>query len=532
VRRGQASHGERADAFYVIGASGQFADCLSSTLDKLTDAAARESVEEALLQKQHVFGSQATVLYLQAEEHMAAVYIRSHEPLAPLDRQLVEVFATNISAYFGNVQLISELNRLAFSDGLTGLANRVQFIKEIESILTHRVQTESQLVMLLDVKRFSDTNNGLGHDVGNAYLLAISQGLRAGFSSQTKVARLSGDVFGLVGPASELSAERASALFDAGVVAGEHRLAVDFAAGTYSLADHQDSAIAAFGRANIALSSAKVNELAVSVQFHLSMEEQTNRRLALMRQLRTDMQAHLLEIWYQPQISLSDGVLVGVEALMRWPNGSGGMLESPAVFIPIAEQAGLIDELGLWSMHRAAEDLSQLKGMVGAPPRVSVNVSMQQFRSGNLGSQVAEVLTRFALQPGALELEITEGIAMDEPHLVVTTLQALRDLGVRVALDDFGTGYSSLSQVRNLPIDVLKIDRAFVNEIGELQGELFVSTVLALGTGIKAEIIAEGVETESQANFLRQQGCHIAQGWLYAKAMPLHELKIWMANRA
>jgi sensor c-di-GMP phosphodiesterase-like protein len=103
---------------------------------------------------------------------------------------------------------------------------------------------------------------------------------------------------------------------------------------------------------------------------------------------------------------------------------------------------------------------------------------------------------------------------------------------VRVALDDFGTGYSSLSQVRNLPIDVLKIDRAFVNEIGELQGELFVSTVLALGTGIKAEIIAEGVETESQANFLRQQGCHIAQGWLYAKAMPLHELKIWMANRA
>ncbi|MCV2354423.1 EAL domain-containing protein [Paucibacter sp. B2R-40] len=534
VHRGEEKRGERADTFYVISAGGQLADYLSCTLDKLADTAVREAVTEALRLRQHQFGAACTVLYLSADGHEAAVYMRAHQPLAAIDRQLVEVFATNLSAYFGNVHLIGELNRLAFMDGLTGLANRVQFVKDVESLALAQDagQGPAQAVLLLDVRRFSELNNGLGHEIGNAYLKAIAAGLRASFSAQTRVARLSGDVFGLVGPVAELGPEQSRPLFEAGVQACEHRLPVAFAAGYYALPGHQGSGLAALRRANIALARARLGAQAQLVIFDPIMEEQTAGRLALLRALRAAIQAQRLELWYQPQLGLQDGRLVGLEALMRWPDGAGGMVESPAVFVPLAEQAGLIVELGLWALHRAAQDWRYLQGFAGAPPRISVNVSMPQFRSGDLQEQVAEVQARHALPAGTLELEITESIAMDEPALVVSTLVALREQGVRVALDDFGTGYSSLSQLSALPIDALKIDRAFVSQIGAAKGEGFVETVLALGQHIGAEIIAEGVETPGQAEFLRQHGCPIVQGWLYAKAMPLEELKAWMSARA
>ncbi|MDC8772837.1 EAL domain-containing protein [Roseateles albus] len=536
VHRGEEKRGERPDTFYVISAGGQLADYLSCTLDKLADAAVRAAVTEALRQRQHQFGASSTVLYLSAEGHEAAVYMLAHEPLAPLDRQLVEVFATNLSAYFGNVHLIGELNRLAFLDGLTGLGNRVQFVKDVEAQVEGQSaeaggQGSPQALLLLDVKRFSELNNGLGHDVGNAYLNAIAQGLRASFSAETRVARLSGDVFGLVGPVAELGPEQSRLLFESGVQAGEHRLPVAFAAGYYALQGHQGPGLAALRRANIALARARLSAQAQLVVFDPTMETQTAGRLALLRALRAAIQAQHLEVWYQPQLALQDGRLVGLEALMRWPDGAGGMVATPDVFVPLAEQAGLIGELGLWVLHRAAEDWLQLQGLRGAPPRISVNVSLPQFRSGELQSQVTEVLARHALPAGTLELEITESIAMDDPALVVSTLTTLRAQGARVALDDFGTGYSSLSQLRTLPIDVLKIDRAFVSQIGDRHGDAFVETVVALGQRIGAEIVAEGVETAAQAEFLRAQACHTAQGWLYAKAMPLAELKAWMATR-
>jgi EAL domain-containing protein (putative c-di-GMP-specific phosphodiesterase class I) len=160
-----------------------------------------------------------------------------------------------------------------------------------------------------------------------------------------------------------------------------------------------------------------------------------------------------------------------------------------------------------------------------------VNVSIPQFRGGGLTEQISAILARHAMPPSALELEVTESITIDDPQRVVATLQSLRGLGVRVALDDFGTGYSSLSQLWSLPIDVLKIDRGFVSQIGSEHGDVFIETVVALGQRIGTEIVAEGVETQAQAEFLSRLGCDNAQGWRYAKAMPLHELKQWVASR-
>ncbi|MCV2422009.1 putative bifunctional diguanylate cyclase/phosphodiesterase [Paucibacter sp. DJ2R-2] len=531
VHRGQEKRGERADAFYVITAGGQFSDYLSCTLDTLGNSVVRTAVLKALQQRQHHFANDHTVLFLEADGHEAAVYIQSPLPLAPIDRQLVEVFATNISAYFGNVNLIGELNRLAFWDTLTGLANRSQFVRDIEAAL--QASSADHALLLLDIRRFAELNNGLGHDVGNALLTAIAQRLRAGFSSRTQVARLTGDVFGLVGPEDEVSAAQVGALFEEALQVGEHHLSVAFSSGCYLLKQHQDSASAALRRASIALTGAKSSPQVMALQFEASMEAHTHKRLALLRRLRSDIQAGRLQLWYQPQLSMQGHELTGIEALMRWPEiGSASMVESPAVFVPLAEQSGLINALGRWALEQAAEDWCALQSLAGAPPRVSVNVSMPQFRSGELQTQVDQALAKQGMPASALELEITESMAMDEPELVIAALQGLRQRGVRVALDDFGTGYSSLAHLRALPIDVLKIDKSFVQQIGEPQGEVFVETVLSLGKRLGTEIIAEGVETEGQADFLRQQGCTTAQGWLYAKGMPLAELKAWMTARS
>ncbi|MEH0168011.1 EAL domain-containing protein [Roseateles microcysteis] len=527
AHRGRPEHGEDADSFYVISAAGRLADYASRPLEELGEAHIRTAVTECLSSRQHQFSSDATVLYVSAGEQEAAVYLQTSRELALLDRQLVEVFATNISAYFGNLHLIGELNKLAFYDKLTGLPNRLQFLRDVDA-LTDRA---GHVLLLLDVQRFAELNNGLGHEVGNALLRAVAARLGEEFEEQVKLARLGSDVFALLGPATLVNAERVKQLMEAPLAAGEHRLPVAVTQAWYSLDEHEGDGQAALRRANIALEVAKAGLGRGGLPFKIAMEAGVQTRLALLRRLRGDFSARKLEVWYQPQVLLATDRMIGMEALLRWPDGEGGMVQSPDVFIALAEQAGLIEEIGAWALEQAVNDWTELQGLANAPPRVSVNVSVLQFRSSQLTELVRELIDRHDMPAGALELEVTESVAMDDPQLVVEGLQALHAVGARVAMDDFGTGYSSLSQLQTLPIDCLKVDRAFVCQIGEPQGDAYAETVINLGQSIGMEIVAEGVETEAQANFLRNKGCDVAQGWRYAKAMPMHELRAWMARQ-
>lgn len=527
AHRGRPEHGEDADNFYVISAAGRLADYVSRPLQELTESHIRTAVTECLHKRVHQFSDNATVLYVSAGEQEAAVFLQTGRALAPLDRQLVEVFATNISAYFGNLHLIGELNKLAFNDKLTGLPNRIQFLRDIEAL----GDKAGQVLLLLDIQRFAELNNGLGHEVGNSLLQALARRLDQGFAEDVKLARLGSDVFGVLGPATVVKAERVKELMQEPLMAGEHRLPVAVTQAWYALDEHQDDGQAALRRANIALEVAKAGLGRGSLPFKIAMEAGVQSRLALLRRLRSDFSARKLEVWYQPQVLLATDRMIGMEALLRWPDGEGGMVQSPDVFIALAEQAGMIEEIGAWALERAVSDWTELQSLPNPPPRVSVNVSVLQFRSSHLVELVRELIDEHDMPPGALELEVTESVAMDDPQLVVSGLQALHAVGARVAMDDFGTGYSSLSQLQTLPLDCLKVDRAFVCQIGQPQGDAYAETVINLGQRIGMEIVAEGVETEAQAVFLRSKGCDVAQGWRYAKAMPVHELKAWMARQ-
>jgi EAL domain-containing protein (putative c-di-GMP-specific phosphodiesterase class I) len=238
-----------------------------------------------------------------------------------------------------------------------------------------------------------------------------------------------------------------------------------------------------------------------------------------------------LFIVYQPQVNLGTGAVVGVEALIRWRNEDGSFVP-PDRFIPLAEASGMIVAIGDWVLRMACHELVRLQAMGLADLRMSVNVSQIQFRHPDFIEKLNAALIDTRINPKCLELEITESVAMEDPGFMLDTLNLVRELGISIAIDDFGTGYSSLSHLRELPIDRLKIDRAFVTELSQrVSGGHIASMVIELGRNLKLTVIAEGIEEEAQAATLREMGCHEGQGYLYAKPLTAIQLKEWLEAR-
>ncbi|SMC21778.1 diguanylate cyclase (GGDEF) domain-containing protein [Andreprevotia lacus DSM 23236] len=519
--------GEDMQRLFVVGAAGRLARFIARPLDQLEDQQIRLAIENTMAQGQHQFDARHTTLFLGGADQDAAVYINTVQPLGNGDQQLLEVFAANITACFSNVRHVEQLNFAAYHDALTHLSNRSHFILQLDAAT--RQGMVDPVVMLLDIDHFADINDALGHDVGNALLVAVAARLDSRQLPDCTVARIGADVFGVLGPAGLLNAQGIFSLMARPFEVGEHLLPVTVTLGECPIS-RDDTGFVLLKRATIALNLAKRNLHGKHERFTREMEADTRWRQEVIRQLRHDFHAGKLVVWYQPQIDMASGRAVGVEALLRWPDGSG-FVHPPTVFIPLAEYSGLIVEIGDWVMQQACLAYHQLIAIEGAPRRIAVNVSMPQFRAGGLTERIATLLGSLRVPANALELEITESIAMDEPKVVVSSLQALRALGVRIAIDDFGTGYSSLSQLKDLPIDCLKIDRAFISEIAAGRGGMFAETIIALGKRLGLTTIAEGVETAEQAGFLRALGCGEAQGFHYAEPMPLQDLLAWVQQR-
>ena len=260
------------------------------------------------------------------------------------------------------------------------------------------------------------------------------------------------------------------------------------------------------------------------------MEEETTWRLEMIRKLATDFQAKKLQLWYQPQVDLVTEQIVGMEALLRWPTSDGGFV-SPVVFVPLAEYSGLIIDIGIWVLEESCRKLRALsdQGLTGL--RMAVNISMPQFRDPNFIDSVKNIITEFGVEPDRIELEITESVVMDEPQIVIEALQELKLFGVKVAIDDFGTGFSSMSYLQQLPLDRLKVDRSFVNEIMPGKSAFIAETIVTLGNKLGLSTIAEGVEKREQASYMLKLGCDEAQGYLFAKPMPYEQLLEFLASQ-
>ncbi len=420
--------------------------------------------------------------------------------------------------------------RLAFMaqhDALTGLPNRNLLRQHMDEIMLHtRRGAEKIAVLVLGIDNFKSVNDTLGHGIGDKLLRGVGKRLRSMLREEDTLARLNSDEFaivqsGLTRPedAVLLARRLLEAIGDPFLLDG-HSVVIGASIGIAMAPGDGDESEKLLKHADMALSRAKNDARGTFSFFEAGMDARAQSRRKIEIDLRDAIQNDVLRPYYQPLIDLASGRITGFEALVRWPHPERGMI-SPAEFIPVAEETGLINGLGGLMLRRACLDAALWPGDV----RVAVNLSPLQFRVGNLLSVVMDALRQSGLPAKRLELEITETLLLEKSSQVLATLHALRSLGVRISMDDFGTGYSSLSYLRSFPFDKIKIDQSFVRDLGSNRdAQAIVRSIISLGIGLGVTITAEGVETEAELSCLRAEGCHEGQGYLFSHARPNAEI--------
>ncbi|MBR0840773.1 EAL domain-containing protein [Bradyrhizobium liaoningense] len=420
--------------------------------------------------------------------------------------------------------------RLAFMaqhDALTGLPNRNLLRQQVDEMLLHRRRsTDKVALLMLGLDNFKSVNDTLGHAVGDKLLRGVAKRLRSTLREEDALARLNSDEFaivqsGLTRPedAVMLAKRLVEAIADPYLLDG-HSVVIGASIGIAMAPGDGDDSEKLLKSADMALSRAKADSRGTFAFFEAALDAKAQSRRKIEVELRDAIQNDVLRPYYQPLIDLSSGRITGFEALVRWPHAERGMV-SPAEFIPVAEDTGLINPLGGLMLRRACLDAAAWPDDV----RVAVNLSPLQFRSGNLLSIVTDALKHSGLPPRRLELEITETLLLEKSAQVLATLHALRALGVRISMDDFGTGYSSLSYLRSFPFDKIKIDQSFVRDLGaNREAQAIIRSIVSLGKGLGVTITAEGVETEAELSCLRAEGCDEGQGFLFSKARPNAEI--------
>ena len=415
----------------------------------------------------------------------------------------------------------------AYHDALTGLPNRLLFRDRLTVALAHARRHETALaVMFLDLDRFKNVNDTLGHTLGDELLRVVAERLRCVLREGDTIARMGGDEFTILLSdlkAAEDAAKIAQKLLDAVAepmpIEG-HELFVTTSIGISLYPDDGDSADALLKNADNAMYRAKETGRNAFQLCTRAMNNRAAERLSVENSLRRAIDRNELLIHFQPLIRLESRATVGMEALLRWERPGHGIVP-PATFIDIAEETRLIVPIGEWVLRQACVQAKQWQRGAYPSIRVSVNLSPRQFQQADLVAVVADALTASDLEPKYLELEITESTAMMNLDRTIAMLGELHELGVRIALDDFGTGHSSLNYLRHFPIDRVKIDREFVQEI-ELSRSTraIIAAVVGMARGLDLAVTAEGVETHAQVDFLVDQGCEEVQGFLFGRPAP------------
>ncbi|WP_244235049.1 EAL domain-containing protein [Achromobacter veterisilvae] len=466
-----------------------------------------------------------------------AFYFRERRLPDDFHHRLVDVCVYLCALALEREEARARIRQLAFYDELTGLPNRNLLLAQAEQAIARAEPERKRVaVLFLDLDRFKQVNDTLGHPIGDALLRDVAQRLRRLARASDIVGRLSGDEFVMLMPDFEHG--RLTAAAEHVLVA----LAQPFSVGGITLNPSVSIGISVFpenGRdmdtllrhADMAMYQAKTAGRNRISFFSAEMNRQAQERLALEAALRDALEAKALRLHYQPQVGLKNGTLYGVEALARWRHPTLGDI-SPARFVPLAEECGLIGGLGDWALREACSQLAVWRGKGLRVPSVSVNLSATNFHNLNLPRMIEAILAEFGLAPADLMLEITEGVVLDATAGTLRTIAELHRLGVRLSMDDFGTGYSSLGHLRRLIVDELKLDRSFVQGLeSDDAARALTSAVIRIGESLSLPVVAEGVENEEQRRFLIEQGCAAGQGFLFSPPLPADDLEEWLRGR-
>lgn len=465
-----------------------------------------------------------------------AFYYRERRGPDALHRRLVEASTYLCALAIERDATRSRIHHLAFHDTLTNLPNRNLLRIQSDQAIAHAARTGEHLaVLFIDLDRFKQVNDTLGHPAGDALLREVAQRIQRTVRDCDIVGRLSGDEFLVVLTQCDAvqathAVERIQASLGVAFPVAGAVLNASASIGISLFPDNGRDMETLLQRADIAMYQAKSGGPSRFGFFSEAMNVALQERMAQESALRDALRNNTLRLHYQPLVYLKTGSLYCVEALARWHHPQWGQIP-PSHFIPLAQECGLIGELGLWVIGEACRQLADWRARGVAVPAISVNISPTDFRNRQLPGRIAALLTQHALHPTDLILEVTENVLMDANPGTLKTLDELHHNGIRLAVDDFGTGYSSLSYLRCLPVAVLKLDKSFVNDMANVDtAHALTSAVIRIGESLRLMVVAEGVETCEQRQLLDGQGCEVAQGYFFSPPLPPCQLERWLAD--
>ncbi len=483
--------------------------------------------------------AQATALLDQGAGSDTALFDwKRQDELGLLGRHLTQVKG-QLSLLLGQLEnKNTQLQQMAMYDQLTGLPNRSLFVDLVRrEILQARRSTQRFGIFFIDLDRFKAVNDTLGHAAGDSLLIQVSAKLRETVREVDVVCRQSGDEFLIlardVGQWESLGdmAQRVLNAVSEPIVLGSATAQVSASIGISLFPDDADDFETLVKNADVAMYQAKSLGRARYSFFHSELNTRLQASLALEHELGHAIANDELVLHYQPQVDAKTGHLVGVEALVRWQHPQRGLLY-PGTFIGIAEECGKIAEMGVWTLSRACLQLAAWKAKNLAIGVMAVNVSAHEFRDHQLLDSLQNALLQSGISPAELELEITESVLMAETETSQRIIERMRELGVGIGIDDFGTGYSSLSYLKRLRPNQLKIDRSFVSDTAtDSDSRAIVNGIVGLAAALSLTVVAEGVETLEQEQFLRDIGCQTLQGYFIGRPMPVEQFEAWLAKR-
>ncbi len=475
---------------------------------------------------------------------MGSPYIHADEIGATISllQKLISQNADNLNHLKSTAE--DKIHKLAYYDALTGLPNRALFVRKLDEC--GRVNSDETVerfaVVTMDLDHFKDINDSMGHNVGDAILRSVGKRLSSSLPDVALVSRTGEDEYAIMMPLSGDNIEAKSVAERAlGVVRSEpfkvfnEEFQVRASVGVSTFPDDGSDPEVVLKNADIALNRAKEEGRDTIKEYSEDFDRAVQERFQVLRDLRDALENDQLDLYFQPQLCLRTGAIIGAEALLRWwkadNSKQGGHFVSPAQFIPVAEQSGLIVPIGQWVLNTACRTAKRCIDEHGINIRFAVNVSGAQFVHGDVCKDVSDILEETGLDPRVVELEVTESVFMDDIQHTVKILHNLNALGVELAIDDFGTGYSSLSYLSQFPIDRLKIDQSFIrNALDDKENAAIARTIISLGHSLNLSVIAEGVETKEHEQFLIDHDCDEVQGYRYSKPVPADEFIEFVKN--
>ncbi|WP_051216374.1 EAL domain-containing protein [Ferrimonas futtsuensis] len=499
--------------------------------------------DDLILQELGIESYIGTPIYDPDNHPIGIMVVLDSKPLTQVKQvqEILEIFAAKAGAELQRQSAENKMRQMAYQDYLTRLPNRALLHEHLRHNLEEcRTQAKGAAMYLLDLDHFKTINDTLGHDVGDEVIRGVGRRLREHLDDSVFVARMGGDEFVVVQSCEPDQEEAQARRMADGLIAlmtkplqvGDRLLNAGCSIGVVLYPDglptHKPTELDLLRFADIALYQAKNNGRHQYVVFRSELQDKINDRIQIERGLRDALENDGFELHFQPQIR-SNGDLVGVEALLRW-NRADGRPISPASFIPVAEETGLILKLGAWVFSAAFKQASHWQTLGCCPKRISINVSAWQFAQSDFVEQLMSQLHQTTIDPSRFVLELTESALLQDVSETISKLQLIRQAGFQVSLDDFGTGYSSLAYLKDLPLDELKIDKSFVDELNQGTSQPLLESMIAIGQHMHLGVIAEGIETNQQRIQLEQMGCHIFQGFLYGRPMPAEKLQQWMAD--